>query len=248
VRFRVIVSVCGAGRRIPFGRASVLASLDLLRFQRSLVSRGRSPSRPVGGSRADLIRHLEADNAAGFGDTARLKPAVILWNQLGGTRAGNWKDMGKPRDKDEVVDRTPPPTTCDIMHLFAQSDSSDGFNPEHSQTSPLVDLAGAANVRIFGTKVESRHQDVFHIKDCNNILIVGFGGHAAIHDGGSVFLVQDSTNVEVAEAGCGKPNEKGSVITEIGAGSLATSVNQKYLLALFKRGQVDDQPWTVGKD
>jgi hypothetical protein len=70
------------------------------------------------------------DNAEGFGDTAHLKPAVILWNQLGGTRAGKWKNVGKPRTQDEVVGRSPPPTTCDIMQLRAESDSSAGFNQQ----------------------------------------------------------------------------------------------------------------------
>jgi len=117
------------------------------------------------------------------------------------------------------------------------------YNPEHSQNSPQVEITGASNVRILGIKVESRRQDVFHIVNCNNVLIVGFGGHAKIRDGGSVFVVRNSTNVEVAVAGCGEPNERGSVMTEIGTEVKPTSVSQKFLLALFKRGEVNDQVW-----
>ena len=122
-----------------------------------------------------------------------------------------------------------------------------GFNPEHSETTPQVEMIGASNVRVFGTKVESRQNDVFQITDCDNILMAGFGGHSGVRDGGSVYRLKNSTNVELALAGSSRPNAKGFVVTESGINEKPVSLGQKRLLVLLKQGEVNDQAWVPDK-
>ena len=118
-----------------------------------------------------------------------------------------------------------------------------GFNPEHSDTSPQVEINGSQNVRVFAVKVENRMQDVLHIINSRNVMVVGHGGHSIVKDGYSVFRVKDSTDVVLAVMGSSKYNEKAYAVYEENSGDEDHSIPQGYVVALYKRGKLRDSVW-----
>ncbi len=115
-----------------------------------------------------------------------------------------------------------------------------GFNPEHSETSPHVEINGSQNVSIFAVKVENRRQDVIHIINSRNIMVVGYGGHSIVKDGHSVFRVKDSTDVVLAVIGSSRYNEKGYAIYEENSDGEDHKIIQNHVVALYKKGELSD--------
>lgn len=115
-----------------------------------------------------------------------------------------------------------------------------GFNPEHSETSPQVEINGSQNVKIFAVKVENRRQDVIHIINSRNIMVVGYGGHSFVKDGHSIFRVKDSKDVILAVIGSSKYNKKGYTIYEENSDGKDHFITQDHVIALYKNGELND--------
>ena len=118
-----------------------------------------------------------------------------------------------------------------------------GFNPEHSDTSPQVEINGSQNVRIFAVKVENRRQDVLHIINSRNVMLVGHGGHSIVKDGYSVFRVKDSNDVILAVLGSSMYNEKAYAVYEENSEGEDYSIPQGSVIALYKKGELKDSAW-----
>ena len=121
-----------------------------------------------------------------------------------------------------------------------------GFNPEHSESSPHVEITGSQNVRVLAVKVENRRQDVIHIVNSRNVMVVGYGGHSIVKDGHSVFRVKNSTDVILAVAGSSKYNEAGYAVYEENTQGEDHFIKQDSLIALYKKGRLDDKVWLEG--
>ena len=89
-------------------------------------------------------------------------------------------------------------------------------------------------------KVENRRQDVIHIINSRNIMVVGYGGHSIVKDGHSVFRVKDSTDIVLAVIGSSKYNEKGYAIYEENSDGEDHTIIQNHVVALYKKGELSD--------
>ncbi len=70
-------------------------------------------------------------------------------------------------------------------------------NPEHSRSEYEMEIINASNVRIYNLKSECNTPNVL-IRDSDNIAIFGSGGDASTYPGGSLYHIENSTNVIIA--------------------------------------------------
>ncbi|MBN1670385.1 MAG: hypothetical protein JXR37_05110 [Kiritimatiellae bacterium] len=109
------------------------------------------------------------------------------------------------------------------------------FNPEHSAAT-LVELRNATNVDILGTKVEQTRSSI-EVDRCENINILGFGGHAQARTDRGIVEVRDSSHISISMVGSShiRPNtdtpEFYTLLEEHGSQQTRT----RQAVALFRR-------------
>lgn len=70
-------------------------------------------------------------------------------------------------------------------------------NPEHARSDANMEIRGAKHVSIYGVKGEY-NQPIIWVRDSDHVRILGYGGNAAAHEGGALFLVERTPNILLA--------------------------------------------------
>jgi len=133
-----------------------------------------------------------------------------------------------PKMREILVDHTTAPLT-----FYAP-------NPEHT-SGPMVEINGASNVRILGTKVEGQYG---LIQNSNNVEVAAYAGHETASPGQSEWVVASSSNVAIAAssdyAGGLGTSPAGYLIFEESDGGLEAGIRDNDNCSLFAVGSFDE--------
>lgn len=123
-------------------------------------------------------------------DAARLyNHPVVLINGNGG---GRWYNFHQESSRGHNVDyrHLLIDGTTEPLHMYQ-------CNPEHARSDANMEVRNARHVSFYGIKGEY-NQPIVWIRDCDHVRVFGYGGNAAAHEGGALFVVERTPNFLLA--------------------------------------------------
>ncbi|HUU92402.1 MAG TPA: glycosyl hydrolase family 28-related protein, partial [Phycisphaerae bacterium] len=139
------------------------------------------------------------------------QPPVTSTVQIRGHGGGRWYNF-------EGAARTP--QVDDYRHLLVEGTEPlhvYQLNVEYARSNAEMEIRGARHVSIYGLKGEY-NEPILWIRDSDHVRVFGYGGNAAAFPGKSLFLVERTPNLLLANvvdhprlSGSGSPNESSGV-------------------------------------
>lgn len=135
------------------------------------------------------------------------QPPVTSTVRIRGNGGGRWYNF-------EGAARTP--QVDDYRHLLIEGTEPlhvYQLNVEYARSDAEMEIRGARYVSIYGLKGEY-NEPILWIRDCDHVRVFGYGGNAAAFPGKSLFVIERTPNVLLANvvdhprlSGKGSPNE-----------------------------------------
>jgi len=80
--------------------------------------------------------------------------------------------------------------TSEPLHIYQ-------CNPEHARSDANMEIRGARHVSVYGVKGEYT-EPIIWIRRSDDVRIFGYGGNAAAHEGGALFVIEQTPNFLLA--------------------------------------------------